>query len=239
MKTRLKQGFTLIELLVVITIIAILASLAVPTFSKIQERGNMTKGISNCRQIITTLRIYSADNNGNYPDTNATAGGGTGGGAVATANAAFRELFIGGQVSDEKIFGCPSSLNGNPDGNIGTSPAYAEAVAAGENHWALTAGLNDSASGSIPVVFENATSAGGFDPTWDVKAAGRNTRGRTWGGGKVIVGMNDSSVSPLTCDLSSGKLKAQGTGKNVFAQAGDTSGSGAAAFTILDILPKS
>ena len=68
MKTRIQQGFTLIELLVVITIIAILAGLALPTFTKIQEKGNMTKAISNCRQIITVLRIYSSDNNGNYPD---------------------------------------------------------------------------------------------------------------------------------------------------------------------------
>src|SRR5690606_21782662 len=69
MKKRLnKKGFTLIELLVVITIIAILASLAVPTFGRIQERGNITKGISNCRQIITALRIYASDNGGNYPD---------------------------------------------------------------------------------------------------------------------------------------------------------------------------
>src|SRR5689334_22401120 len=68
MKTRLQQGFTLIELLVVITIIAILASLAVPTFGKIQERGYITKGISNCRQIITAMRIYSGDNGGNYMD---------------------------------------------------------------------------------------------------------------------------------------------------------------------------
>ncbi len=72
MKHRIQQGFTLIELLVVITIIAILASLAVPTFSKIQERGNQTKGINNCRQVITTMRLYSSDNNGNYPDSDAT-----------------------------------------------------------------------------------------------------------------------------------------------------------------------
>jgi prepilin-type N-terminal cleavage/methylation domain-containing protein len=57
MKNRIQQGFTLIELLVVITIIAILAGLALPTFTKIQEKGNMTKAISNCRQIITVLRI--------------------------------------------------------------------------------------------------------------------------------------------------------------------------------------
>ena len=68
MKTQMQKVFTLIELLVVITIIAILASLAVPTFGRIQERGNITKGISNARQIITALRIYSSDHSGNYPD---------------------------------------------------------------------------------------------------------------------------------------------------------------------------
>ncbi len=120
MKTRLKQGFTLIELLVVITIIAILASLALPAFNGISERGNITKGINNAKQIILTLKVWASDNNGSYPDTIA-------GKAVADANTAFRQLFIDGVLSDEKIFGCPSSPY-NPDGNIGTAPKYTDAV---------------------------------------------------------------------------------------------------------------
>lgn len=238
MKIQRNQGFTLIELLVVITIIAILASLAVPTFSKIQERGNMTKGVNNCRQIITTLRIYSSDNNGNYPD-NATVddGSGGGGGAVTTANDAFRQLFVGGQATDEKIFGCPASANGNPDGNIGTAASsFTEAVKAGENHWAMTANLNDSASGSIPLVFENPVS-GGANPTWDTDAAGRSTAGRTWSGGKVIVGMNDSSVAPLTCVRGGGAqpLQKQGSGDNPF----EAASKGGSEMKTLDILKKS
>jgi len=55
MKTKINQGFTLIELLVVITIIAILASLAVPTFNVIQDKANQMKGTSNARQIIMAM----------------------------------------------------------------------------------------------------------------------------------------------------------------------------------------
>lgn len=204
MKTHLKQGFTLIELLVVITIIAILASLAVPTFSRIQEKGNITKAISNCRQIITAQRLYASDNNGNYSDQDTA-------NPATDANGAFRTLFIVGVLEDEKIFGCPASLNGNPDGNIGTNPTYAQALEAGENHWMMTAEINDSASGSIPFVFENATNAV-WNPTWDADAAGRGSQGRTWSGGKVVVGKNDSSVTLEACTSTKGSVTLKNAG---------------------------
>ena len=99
MKTRTQQGFTLIELLVVITIIAILASLAVPTFAKIQEKGNQTKGISNCRQIITAMRIFASENSGNYPGSSAASGNA---GSTTDSNTAFQELFTGGVLKVRK-----------------------------------------------------------------------------------------------------------------------------------------
>ena len=66
---RLEQGFTLIELLVVITIIAILASAAVPTFNAVQDKANQANASGNANQIIPALRLYSGDNNGAYPDS--------------------------------------------------------------------------------------------------------------------------------------------------------------------------
>ncbi len=247
MKTRIQQGFTLIELLVVITIIAILAGLALPTFTKIQEKGNMTKGISNCRQIITALRIYSSDNNGNYPDVamasgaDAGGGGGGGGGGSSTSNDVFRELFKTASIDTEAIFGCPASKDGNPDGNIGTSPEYSEAVRPGENHWAMTGGLTDSASGTYPVVYENPTAGAWPSPTWNPDGAGTGSPGRTWSGGKVIVGMNDSSVGTesTTAPKGSGlELKGKAANApNVFKQndqsSGGGGGGGGAMFTIL------
>ncbi|CAN5369005.1 hypothetical protein BH23VER1_BH23VER1_21930 [soil metagenome] len=181
MKTIQNRGFTLIELLVVITIIAILASLAVPVFSKIQEQGNIVKGTNNVRQIFLGLKLFAGDNHGSYP---------TGG----TANKAFQELVKAQVIDKEDVFGCPNSIVGQPDGDLGTAPSYAEAVRANENHWMMTDGLGDSASGQYPILFEAATSAS-LDPTWNGSLAGTSVKGRTWSGGKVIVATNDGSVT--------------------------------------------
>lgn len=214
MKTHIKktaQGFTLIELLVVITIIAILAGLAFPAFAKIQEKGKITQAINNCKQIIISVRLYSSDNGGLYPDSDKTD-------MPTTANDAFRILFKQGILETEKIFGCGASKY-IPDGNIGESPDYTEAVKTGENHWMMTAGLNDSAAGGIPLVFENSVSSGS-DPAWNADVPGQLKKGRTWSGGKVVVGMNDSSVEVQACESAKGAsvhLKSVGTGgKNPF-----------------------
>ena len=60
-------AFTLIELLIVITIIAVLASIALPAFTGVKERGDQTKDLSNAKQISLALRQFAIDNNGSYP----------------------------------------------------------------------------------------------------------------------------------------------------------------------------
>ena len=50
-----------------VTTVAIMASLAVPVFSKIQEKANQTKGISNARQVVLACKIYADDFDGKYP----------------------------------------------------------------------------------------------------------------------------------------------------------------------------
>lgn len=218
MRKGLKKGFTLIELLVVITIIAILASLAVPTFGRIQERGNITKGISNARQIITALRIYSSDHSGNYPDVALDQDSGSGdteGGDTSTANGVFRILFTEQILDNEMIFGCPVSRYGNPDGKVGSDSA--QAVQKNENHWAFTTGASDSASGSLPLVYENAVN-NTWDPSWDPKLAGTNAPGRSWSGGKVIIGQNDSSVALQQLEDKNAASKLKGGDDNLFAR---------------------
>ena len=63
-------AFTLIELLVVITIIAILASIALPVFNGVTERANQTKDLSNAKQVGLALKLFAADNNGFFPSKN-------------------------------------------------------------------------------------------------------------------------------------------------------------------------
>ena len=190
MKRALQRGFTLIELLVVITIIAILASLAVPTFNVIQDMANQTSTSNNCRQIIMAMKVFAQDNNSIYPDSyqNPQTGG-----VAVTANDAFRVLFSEDIIQDERIFSAKASPY-IPDGNIGQAPTFDQALMAGENHWALTQGQTTSSNGIMPLVYEN-PSAAGWPPQWNCDAAGQLVQGRTWRGGKIIIGRNDNSVN--------------------------------------------
>jgi len=60
-------GFTLIELLVVVSIIALLVSILLPAMGKAREMAKRTKCLSNQRQLVQALYVYTVDYDGRLP----------------------------------------------------------------------------------------------------------------------------------------------------------------------------
>lgn len=219
MKTKRNHAFTLIELLVVITIIAILGSLAMSQFTNAQKTANQMKGVSNVKQIIIGMKQFAAQNNSMYPDSVNPQAGGAAGGMAATANDAFRNMFIEGIVTDERIFGCPAGYNSKDNNNIGTAPGFSMALMPGENHWAMTMGQTDTSVGNMPLVFENPATQS-WPPQWNVDLAGQIQPGRAWAGGQIIIGRNDGSVEVTSLNGKKGLAGPRQTnGMDMFTQA--------------------
>jgi len=82
-----KTAFTLVELLVVIAVIAILASLALPVYLKVLEKGKLTADINNFHQIGIGLQSYENDTNGQLPPD------GTAGSFIISAQATNQVIF--------------------------------------------------------------------------------------------------------------------------------------------------
>ena len=192
-KTFQTRGFTLIELLVVITIIAILASIALPVYSTIQERGSQSRALAQAKQVGLALRLAAGDNDGVYPVTSVAGSGSETIGNFSTAatptnaNAAFRAL-IPDYVPGEKIFYVPKSgwTPAAPDENIST---HAEKLKGGENHWAYVPKLTDTSNPSFPLI------ADGFSTTVGVYSNVEAAKGAVWKGKKAIVVRNDQSAA--------------------------------------------
>jgi prepilin-type N-terminal cleavage/methylation domain-containing protein/prepilin-type processing-associated H-X9-DG protein len=70
MRVNSQRGFSLIELMVVISIIAILAAVAVPALGSVLESSQRSKCASNMRSIGAGIHLYAAENNGRLPSIN-------------------------------------------------------------------------------------------------------------------------------------------------------------------------
>ena len=196
MKIKRNGGFTLIELLVVITIIAILASFAVPVFTKVIANAQQSKQINNCKQILTGCALFAADKGGGvYPSGLLDEEGNFDSEASVTTDAelAFNDLFKAGIIDLEALF-----YNNKNTVKCGLVPPDEDGeLEAAENCWDIVTGMNNTV-GNLPLIAE---ASDGDGATWTLGGGGH-----PWIG-SVVVGMADGSSTKKESLSSAGEAK--------------------------------
>ena len=197
MKRNSSAAFTLIELLVVISIIAVLAGIALPVYTSVQERGAQTKDLSNAKQLALACKLFAADNDGKYPDKDGQAADPpvTALTSSSTSNTAFACL-VPNYLPSEKLFYLGKSAWSPtvPDEKM-TLPA--DRCEAKTNNFAYVLGLTDISNPSFPLIADapNSNTGGAVystDPT---------AKGGVWKGKKAIVIRCDQSGTVETCTI--------------------------------------
>ncbi len=197
-----------------IVALALFAGAIALVYAELEKKARYQQSLSHCRQLVAALRLYAGDHNGAYPDADAS--------QPKTANRAFRLLIREGMLDDERIFGAKNSPF-YPDGDVGDPPHYLKALEPGENHWAMTKSAPEESTLPFPLVFENAVT-NTWPPHWNTDTVGKKEPGRTWRGGKILVGFSDSSVQAIQLESTHGTSvppKRDADGKDVFTRAAE------------------
>lgn len=158
--TKTKRGFTLIELLVVITIIGVLAGLAVPAISGALDKAKQAADQSNVRQLGIIFFGLANDEGGVYP---------IGAYAGTTARvqdgdtvALFGDMIEDGEITDPRIL----ATNGTTvyKGSLSDTSGFA----ATNVGWDYLRGLTTTDNATIPLF----VSKGAADAAGDLQGAG-------------------------------------------------------------------
>jgi len=195
------RAFTLIELLVVISIIAVLAGIALPVFSGVQERAAQTEALANGKQIALALKLYATDNDGRFPSDTLDADLQPSGTEVTDSNTALAQL-IPDYIQTESIFAIgksewsPSAPDERIDNPLVSTPV--NSLEAGENHWAYMLNLTDTSNAAYPLLADGF--AVGTTPADPAYTSDQTLPGGVWKGKKAIVIKADTSGSIEKCN---------------------------------------
>lgn len=101
----MKNAFTLVELLIVLIIVAVLTSISIPAYLRIQERGRSTACVSNLRQLGAALGLYLGEHNQTMPPLAAARGS-------TTQNIPVIDNTLNAYANNPAVFACPSDFAG-------------------------------------------------------------------------------------------------------------------------------
>jgi prepilin-type N-terminal cleavage/methylation domain-containing protein len=218
------SAFTLIELLVVITIIAILASFALPAYTTVQTRANQTKDLSNGKQVGLALKQFASDHDGYFParapdadyETAAPLASGN------VSNDAFWWLFPNYLVSEDVFIVPGSAWTPNAADNVlDTAPATnrsetLEGSAGGnggtanpECGYAYVVNLTDTSNPAFPLL------ADAFSTVALTYETNKSLPGGVWEAKKAIVVFCDGSGQIMKVNAASRQVQ-RSDGTNYF-----------------------
>ena len=113
MKKVIRAGFTLIELLVVIAIIAILAAILFPVFAQARESARATSCLSNMKQIMTGMIMYSQDYDESFPGSRIQRLPGNQDGDATNGHIIGYRTVTYPYLKNKQVWACPSNPNRN------------------------------------------------------------------------------------------------------------------------------
>lgn len=146
--TRLQKksnAFTLIELLVVITIIGVLAALAVPAVGGALDRAKQTADVANARQLGIVLFSLANDENGVYPTGPRDSSGNRPASPTGSSTDLFEDMLRQGELKEAKILATNSRKVYT--GSLSTPDLKPENVG-----WDYIGGLSTASESGIPLL---------------------------------------------------------------------------------------
>jgi general secretion pathway protein G len=173
---RSAASFTIIELLVVITIIVILAGLILSTVGYVQKKGARSRAEAEIAAMSAALESYKADN-GIYPfdaNTNSLTATNTDSTTYSAASLTLYKALSGDpdadRVADQKSYFTfkPNMLA--PAGGAGNVTAIRDPFG---NSYGYSTSKN-------PVANANASTASGYNPTFDLWSTANSTDANQW-----------------------------------------------------------